>query len=65
MPVLSTGLIILVLLVLAILLTGIFTVQQGTIAVITMFGKYRRLAMPGLNFKVPFLEMIFKKISIL
>lgn len=64
MPVLSTGLIILVLLILAILFTGIFTVQQGTIAVITMFGKYRRLAMPGLNFKVPFLEMIFKKISI-
>lgn len=64
MPVLSTGLIILVLLALAILFTGIFTVQQGTIAVITMFGKYRRLAMPGLNFKVPFLEMIFKKISI-
>jgi regulator of protease activity HflC (stomatin/prohibitin superfamily) len=59
-----TGLIILVLLALAILFTGIFTVQQGTIAVITMFGKYRRLAMPGLNFKVPFLEMIFKKISI-
>jgi regulator of protease activity HflC (stomatin/prohibitin superfamily) len=52
------------LLALAILFTGIFTVQQGTIAVITMFGKYRRLAMPGLNFKVPFLEMIFKKISI-
>ena len=64
MPVLSTGLIILVLLALAILFTGIFTVQQGTIAVITMFGKYRRLAMPGLNFKVPFLEIIFKKISI-
>ena len=64
MPVLSTGLIILVLLALAILFTGIFTVQQGTIAVITMFGKYRRLAMPGLNFKVPFLEVIFKKISI-
>ncbi len=60
----ETGLIILVLLALAILFTGIFTVQQGTIAVITMFGKYRRLAMPGLNFKVPFLEMIFKKISI-
>lgn len=60
MPILG----IIALLVLAILFTGIFTVQQGTIAVITMFGKYRRLAHPGLNFKIPFLELIFKKISI-
>ncbi|HUS02108.1 MAG TPA: SPFH domain-containing protein, partial [Chitinophagaceae bacterium] len=40
------------------------TVQQGNIGVITMFGKYRRILRPGLNFKIPFLEQIFKKISI-
>jgi regulator of protease activity HflC (stomatin/prohibitin superfamily) len=28
-----------------------------------MFGKYRRVAGPGLRFKIPFLERIFKKIS--
>lgn len=44
--------------------TGIFTVQQGTIAVVTMFGKYQRMAKPGLNFKIPLLEAIFKRISI-
>jgi regulator of protease activity HflC (stomatin/prohibitin superfamily) len=40
------------------------TVQQGNIGVITMFGKYRRILRPGLNFKIPFLENIYKKISI-
>jgi regulator of protease activity HflC (stomatin/prohibitin superfamily) len=32
--------------------------------VVTMFGKYRRIMLPGLNFKLPFLEQIYKKISI-
>lgn len=43
---------------------GFFTVPQGTIAVIIMFGKYRRVAPPGLNFKIPFLETVSKRISI-
>ena len=40
------------------------TVQQGSIGVVTMFGKYRRIMRPGLNFKLPLLEAIYKKISI-
>lgn len=40
------------------------TVQQGTVAVITVFGKYRRILTPGLNFKIPFIEKVYKKISI-
>ncbi|MBK7761921.1 MAG: SPFH domain-containing protein [Bacteroidetes bacterium] len=48
----------------AILFSGIFTVQQGSIAVVTMFGKYRRVHRPGLNFKIPLLERIFRRISI-
>jgi regulator of protease activity HflC (stomatin/prohibitin superfamily) len=40
------------------------TVQQGTIAVITTFGKYRRVMKPGLNFKLPIIEQIFKRISV-
>jgi len=40
------------------------TVKQGTIAVITVFGKYRRILTPGLNFKLPFIEAIYNKISI-
>ncbi len=44
--------------------SGFVTVRQGTVAVITMFGKYRRVMLPGLNFKIPFLEVVFKRISI-
>jgi regulator of protease activity HflC (stomatin/prohibitin superfamily) len=53
----------LVLLLLAFL--GCFvTINQGTIGVVTMFGKYRRLMRPGLNLKIPFLEQINKRVSI-
>lgn len=41
--------------------SGLFTVYQGFIGVVTMFGKYRRAARPGLNFKIPFLEQVLKK----
>ena len=47
-----------------IVFTGLVTVNQGTIAVITLFGKYRRILRPGLNFKVPVLEQVFKTVSI-
>jgi regulator of protease activity HflC (stomatin/prohibitin superfamily) len=40
------------------------TVKQGTIAVVTIFGKYRRILTPGLNFKIPLIENIHSKISI-
>jgi prepilin-type processing-associated H-X9-DG protein len=40
------------------------TVQQGTVAVITVFGKYRRILTPGLSMKIPFIEKVYKKISI-
>ena len=40
------------------------TVRQGLVAVITVFGKYRRILHPGLNFKIPFFENIFRRISI-
>ncbi len=40
------------------------TVQQGTVSVLTMFGKYRRVLYPGLNIKIPFLEVVFRRISI-
>jgi regulator of protease activity HflC (stomatin/prohibitin superfamily) len=46
------------------LFLGLVTVQQGTISVVTMFGKYRRILYPGLNFKIPYLESIFRRISI-
>lgn len=53
-----------VLLILLILVSGFVTVNQGYIAVITAFGKYRRILLPGLNFKVPFYENVYRRISI-
>lgn len=53
-----------VLLVIAFIFSGLVTVNQGFINVITMFGKYQRILRPGLNFKIPFLEQVYKKISV-
>lgn len=52
------------LVLLVIVFTGLVTVNQGTIAVITLFGKYRRILRPGLNFKIPVLEQVYKTVSI-
>lgn len=60
MPVISM---VLIVVALALLFLCFVTVQQGTVAVITVFGKFRRILHPGLNFRIPFIEMIFKRIS--
>jgi prepilin-type processing-associated H-X9-DG protein len=52
------------LLALFIIFSGLVTVNQATIAVVTMFGKYRRILRPGLQFKVPIIEQIYKRISV-
>lgn len=46
------------------LFTSFVTVAQGTIAIVTVFGKYRRLLYPGLNFKIPFIETVFSRVSV-
>jgi regulator of protease activity HflC (stomatin/prohibitin superfamily) len=53
-----------VLVLLFIVFSGLVTVNQGTIAVVTMFGKYQRILRPGLNFKIPVLEQVYKTVSI-
>jgi regulator of protease activity HflC (stomatin/prohibitin superfamily) len=50
--------------VLIILFSSFVTVKQGTIAVVTVFGKYRRIMRPGLNLKLPLIEQIYSRISI-
>jgi len=49
---------------LVVIASGFVTVNQGSVAVITVFGKYRRIMAPGLNFKIPLIEMVYKRISI-
>lgn len=48
---------------LGILLT-VVTVRQGTVAVLTIFGKYRRILGPGLSFRIPFIERVHRVVSI-
>jgi regulator of protease activity HflC (stomatin/prohibitin superfamily) len=50
--------------ILCFILISLTTVPQGTVAVITIFGKYRRILQPGLNIKIPFIEQVYKRISI-
>ena len=47
-----------------VLFSGLVTVKQGYIDVVTLFGKYRRILRPGLNFKIPLLEQIARRVSI-
>jgi regulator of protease activity HflC (stomatin/prohibitin superfamily) len=43
---------------------SLITVNQGTVAIITMFGKYRRILHPGLRIKLPIIERIYRRVSI-
>jgi len=53
-----------ILLIIVILFLGLKTVNQGTIGVVTVFGKYRRVLRPGLNLLIPFIEQIYRKVSV-
>src|SRR5687768_3525557 len=44
-------------------LSSVKTVSQGSVAVTTVFGKYQSVRRPGLNFLIPFVEKIFRRIS--
>lgn len=57
------GGLIIVILGVVVLFLGLKTVQQGNMAVVTVFGKYRRVLNPGLNFLIPFVEQVHKRIS--
>ena len=59
-----SGLLFVLVLILIIILTSFVTVQQGTIAITTIFGKFSRILRPGLNLKIPIIEKVFKKISV-
>jgi regulator of protease activity HflC (stomatin/prohibitin superfamily) len=57
-------LLIMAVVVLFILFMSFRTVEQGTVAVVTMFGKYQRIMTPGLNLKIPILEAIHSRVSL-
>ena len=43
---------------------SICTVSQGTVVVITRFGKFGRVLRPGLNFKIPIIEVAAQRLSL-
>ena len=59
----STTMIITILVIL-LLLGMVFVVQQQTSYIIERFGKFLRVANPGLNFKIPFIDRIAKKVPL-
>ena len=56
--------ILLIIFIALVVLTSFVSIQQGTVAVTTIFGKFKRVLHPGLNFKIPIFEKVFRKISI-
>ena len=50
--------------VIVLIFLSLVTVQQGTVAITTIFGKYNRTLYPGLSFRIPIIEQIFKRISV-
>ena len=60
----ETSFILLMIAVGLLIFDGFVTIQQGTVGVVTIFGKYQRVLNPGLNFKIPFIEKVFKRISV-
>lgn len=42
----------------------VFTVRQGTVAVITTFGRYSRMVRAGLGFRIPFVQRIHSRVSV-
>ena len=46
------------------LFLGLFTVSQQTAAVIERFGKFMRIAKPGLNFKIPWIDYVIGVVNL-
>ncbi len=55
--------ILVVAVIVLLVLSSVKTVSQGSVAVTTIFGKYHSVRRPGLNFLVPIVEKIFRRIS--
>jgi regulator of protease activity HflC (stomatin/prohibitin superfamily) len=55
---------VLVLIAIVALLSSLFTIDTAQAGIVQRFGKFRRVAQPGLNFKKPFIESVVRKISL-
>lgn len=53
-----------IVLIIIILANSLFTVKQQTAAAVERFGKFKRIASAGLNFKIPLIDHIAGKLSL-
>jgi len=53
-----------IILIIIIFLTGFFTVAQQTNGLVERFGKFARIAKPGLNWKIPFIEGVVGRVNL-
>jgi regulator of protease activity HflC (stomatin/prohibitin superfamily) len=54
----------LVIIFIVFVLMGFFTVKQQTAAIVERFGKFKRIAGAGLNFKIPLIDKVAGRISL-
>src|SRR5690606_16588736 len=47
-----------------ILLTGLFTVKQQSVAIVERFGRFKKAASAGLNFKIPIIDRIAGRLNL-
>jgi regulator of protease activity HflC (stomatin/prohibitin superfamily) len=62
--ILMCGIAFLVFLVLILLPMSLFTVEQQKIGIVERFGKFVRLANPGLHVKIPFIDRVVSRMSL-
>jgi regulator of protease activity HflC (stomatin/prohibitin superfamily) len=63
-PMLAPPLYVLLVAVLVLILSSFFTVSTAQVAVIVRFGKFLRVADPGLNWKVPLIDRVAGRVSL-
>lgn len=63
-PAMAVVLPCLVILLIILFFSTFFSVEQQTVAIIERFGKFVRIAKPGLNFKIPIIDKISGKMSL-
>lgn len=50
--------------IIVVVLTGLFTVKQQTAALVERFGKFKKVSSAGLNFKIPLIDQIAGRLSL-
>lgn len=60
-----TGFVVFIIVIgLALLFGGLFTVRQQTAAIVERFGRFKKISAAGLNFKIPFIDRIAGRLSL-